>query len=271
MKLKKELTTITPLSKCLAMIFFILFPFIGFYLGMKYQQMITISNPIRGKQTTATSLTPMIHISLRDKDQVFYAKNNGKIMIFNDGLYFLEGQQLTSYPNAYSIQWMPLIHAPQGVQEDNFRQVYSMKQWSSPIYDFGFVMRWDSNHYYVYLHPVNPVNQLIPISSFTWSLNTMEKNEANVPEIDSLSPDGQYLSLNMYGCANCGAAAIKADTLLLNIATHKMKRIGDTIFFMWDKNGTYTYKPYKALPCADTTEGNECPADQSMPLQSGSL
>src|SRR5258706_5864740 len=37
MQLSKELTTVTPFSKYLAMVLFILFPFIGFYLGMQYQ------------------------------------------------------------------------------------------------------------------------------------------------------------------------------------------------------------------------------------------
>jgi hypothetical protein len=45
-KLPKWLTTVTPLSKALAMILFIALPFIGFYLGMKYQQQIMINPPV---------------------------------------------------------------------------------------------------------------------------------------------------------------------------------------------------------------------------------
>lgn len=43
-KLPKELTTITPLSKFLAMGLFILLPFVGFYLGTQYQEMMDIAN-----------------------------------------------------------------------------------------------------------------------------------------------------------------------------------------------------------------------------------
>lgn len=43
MKFPKELTTITPTSKILAAILFISLPFIGFFLGIRYQQ--TISPP----------------------------------------------------------------------------------------------------------------------------------------------------------------------------------------------------------------------------------
>lgn len=38
MKLAKSLTTVTPFSKFLAMLIFIIFPFIGFYLGILYQK-----------------------------------------------------------------------------------------------------------------------------------------------------------------------------------------------------------------------------------------
>jgi len=37
MSLPKELTTVTPLSKYLSMILFIILPFVGLYLGIKYQ------------------------------------------------------------------------------------------------------------------------------------------------------------------------------------------------------------------------------------------
>lgn len=38
MKLSKKLTTVTPFSKYLAMVLFIILPFVGFYLGIKYQE-----------------------------------------------------------------------------------------------------------------------------------------------------------------------------------------------------------------------------------------
>lgn len=44
-KLPKWLTTVTPFSKALAMILFIALPFLGFYLGTKYQQQVTVSIP----------------------------------------------------------------------------------------------------------------------------------------------------------------------------------------------------------------------------------
>lgn len=41
MTLPKYLTTVTPLSKIVALIILAVFPFVGFYLGMEYQKSIT--------------------------------------------------------------------------------------------------------------------------------------------------------------------------------------------------------------------------------------
>ncbi len=45
MKLPNFLTTVTPTSKLLALILFILLPFVGFYMGMKYQKLLTPTLP----------------------------------------------------------------------------------------------------------------------------------------------------------------------------------------------------------------------------------
>ena len=42
--LHKYLFTVTTFLKILAMILFIALPFLGFYLGMQYQKMLTITN-----------------------------------------------------------------------------------------------------------------------------------------------------------------------------------------------------------------------------------
>lgn len=42
MKLPKSVTTVTPLSKTLALLMFILFPIAGFYIGMQYQKALDI-------------------------------------------------------------------------------------------------------------------------------------------------------------------------------------------------------------------------------------
>ncbi len=53
-KFPKYLTTVTPLSKYLAMFLFITMPFVGFYLGVQYQKSITVK-PI---QLTSSAIKP---------------------------------------------------------------------------------------------------------------------------------------------------------------------------------------------------------------------
>lgn len=54
MKLAKKLTTATPLSKILAMVLFIALPFVGFYLGIRYQG---LNNTIKNVPQIQTQIT----------------------------------------------------------------------------------------------------------------------------------------------------------------------------------------------------------------------
>jgi len=59
-KLPKWLATVTPFSKLLAMSLFILFPFIGFYLGMQYQKILMGNSPIASEINKSKALEPTI-------------------------------------------------------------------------------------------------------------------------------------------------------------------------------------------------------------------
>lgn len=84
-KLPKWLTTVTPFSKALAMILFIAFPFLGFYLGMKYQEKLGITTAVITKVQQNKSLD-IIQISPSALDSNTYtAISNGiTIKIFPD-------------------------------------------------------------------------------------------------------------------------------------------------------------------------------------------
>jgi len=43
MKLSKQWTTVTPLSKAIALALFVALPFIGFYLGRQYQHAVEMA------------------------------------------------------------------------------------------------------------------------------------------------------------------------------------------------------------------------------------
>jgi hypothetical protein len=59
-KFPKWLTTVTPLSKALAMILFIALPFLGFYLGIQYQQKITVATPVVSEVQKIPTPTPTV-------------------------------------------------------------------------------------------------------------------------------------------------------------------------------------------------------------------
>lgn len=68
MKLPASLTTVTPLSKFIAMVLFVSLPFIGFYLGMEYQKKFgfeEIVNPIQYPNPSPTP-TPTINPAVTD-------------------------------------------------------------------------------------------------------------------------------------------------------------------------------------------------------------
>lgn len=93
MKLPKELTTVTPLSKYLAMILFISLPFIGFYIGIRYEESIVSVNDVNSQEVsvvptpTEYSPSPIVSsipvtqrdINKLDKGNLYLALNNNFI------------------------------------------------------------------------------------------------------------------------------------------------------------------------------------------------
>ncbi|MFA6081748.1 MAG: hypothetical protein WC741_05095 [Patescibacteria group bacterium] len=75
MSLPKWMTTVTPLSKALALIIFTSFPIIGFFLGIRYQKLVYLSE---------SSITPSISSTLVSPDNKVvssYTSILGKIKI----------------------------------------------------------------------------------------------------------------------------------------------------------------------------------------------
>lgn len=56
MKLPKELNTVTPLSKSLAIVLFIVLPIVGFFLGMRYQDLMDFTNKDKDNSEKACTL-----------------------------------------------------------------------------------------------------------------------------------------------------------------------------------------------------------------------
>jgi hypothetical protein len=79
-KLPAWLITVTPLSKALAMILFIALPFLGFYLGIQYQQKITIPTPTVTVNPTNTPSPTVTYTPLINTNNSESVQQNGITM-----------------------------------------------------------------------------------------------------------------------------------------------------------------------------------------------
>ena len=94
MPLSKTFTTVTPLSKSIALILFVSLPFIGFYLGAKFQKSITVCNSFVPIVTNTVS-TPTIAQNVSDIISI----------AFNDQTINLE--QKNTSPNSNNFLGLP--------------------------------------------------------------------------------------------------------------------------------------------------------------------
>jgi len=82
MKLPKELITVTPLSKFLAMILFVSLPVVGFLLGMRHQQIISSPSIITNYPTpTPSSESGSGCYYIENSEAACPKKDCGKILI----------------------------------------------------------------------------------------------------------------------------------------------------------------------------------------------
>lgn len=75
MKLPTSLTTITPFSRILALLMFITFPIVGFYIGMQYQKALDVylSYPSQVNTVTKQDATT-IKIDMSSIGKIMYAR-----------------------------------------------------------------------------------------------------------------------------------------------------------------------------------------------------
>ncbi|MDO8610221.1 MAG: hypothetical protein Q7R95_06740 [bacterium] len=90
MNLHKELTTVTLLSKRIALIMFITLPIIAFLFGMKYQQAIYSSNQLSNFSSTITKVTPTIFPPSSITPNQINQDNTSNWKIFSNEKYSFE-------------------------------------------------------------------------------------------------------------------------------------------------------------------------------------
>ena len=89
------------------------------------------------------------------------------------------------------------------------------------------------------------------------------------PKIESFSPEGRFVSLDLFGCWNCGGN--QPEKLLLDSQSFTTKNIGKVSQFSWTSNGNYEYKDYVVIDCKEPQPG-ECTQDtNTLPLKTGKM
>lgn len=141
---------------------------------------------------------------------------------------------------------------------------------------FVFVVEWDrsagqnqgswspyeAGRELFYYDRSNGLGKLNKIAAFT-----NDKAKMTYPKIDTFSQDSRYVSLQLFGCWNCGGH--QPETLLLDLKTLKTKNIGKVVQFSWGQNGGYQYKDYVVVACKEPQPG-ECTQDQNiLPVKTG--
>lgn len=267
MKLSKKPMAIA-LSRELILFLFVLLSIIAFILGLQFRtsnRTVSNSEKITNRNSNAISV-----LSFTQVDGKIYLK-------YNDQIY---GESTTEsiWPKKVDMSsqphWQQLLSGPTNIVTNgsystddilSFRIAPDQKS-------FAFVMEWSQKlvddvivDYKVYYYDATKqTNQLSNPIFFVKAFD--EKRD--IPVIDQISPDGKYISFNMYPCLQCSPG--KPETLLLNIARHQPKRIGFTTDFQWRKNetGKYQYREYISKACPDTRYPGQCFVDPtSLPLK----
>lgn len=244
----------------------------GFYYGNKQKN----TKPVKTAVSPTISLTqkPLVSQPVDEvKDEsivpitantVSFGRSSSTTVLRYRGKIYDDSDQFNMEGKAVAdeslYQWYGLVDAPAGVPAGEFMldEVFGFKI-APDQKSFLFVMRWNGS-YYVYYYNQGNANKLTLVRKFT-------EGPSNVPKIDQISNDGNYVSFNMYSCWNCGGH--QPETMLLNLSTLKMETIGKVSYFAWKENGNYEYKEYKVIPCEGESIGECFEKPENLPLKTG--
>ena len=81
MKLPKSLTTVTPFSKTLALVMFIIFPLAGFYIGMQYQKALDVYQSYSLINTGSAKDETTITVDMSSIGKVQYAHVGNTVIV----------------------------------------------------------------------------------------------------------------------------------------------------------------------------------------------
>ncbi len=98
--------------------------------------------------------------------------------------------------------------------------------------------------------------------------NSKEDNAYPVPIADANSKDGSLLSLKLYQCWNCGGHDPK--TVLINLNTKEIKKLGFVKDFVWTGDGSYSFKKIVYQECNYEEDSDCIPMIGKKPIETES-
>lgn len=267
------------------LILLVLGGFVGFYfLGKTSSTNNSVQNTVvsqsqltptlatESKQATIDKIKDIVPIN---ESTISFTNINNNIRLRYKGIIYEQSTgiynspQIVNISNQGSYTWYGLVDSP--------IKTVASKPFSDELFDFKvfpdlknfmFIMRWgkaDLSEEFKVFYYLSDQNKLLNPPNF-------ERGDAknyNVPKINQISQNGQYVAFSMFGCWNCGGH--QPETLLLNLVTNSTKRIGKVSLFNWKDQGGYEYKDYIVKECSASFEGpGQCSEDpKNLPLKTG--
>jgi len=210
---------------------------------------------------------------------VSFARVDGKTYLQYHGKIYDDTDQYNLHavtlPDSDKLTWYGLVDKPSEVPEGQFMldELFGFKL-AQDKKSFAFIMRWGKDtpnisYYLYYYNPVEKTRQSLLVQKFSPNTGV----SLYVAKIDQFSPEGNYLSLSMFPCWNCGGS--KPETNLVRLIDNTVKSIGRTSYFGWKGAGAYEYKEYVVISCPPPPTGGEgmigecSEKPENLPLKTG--
>ncbi|OGK63061.1 hypothetical protein A2334_00280 [Candidatus Roizmanbacteria bacterium RIFOXYB2_FULL_38_10] len=230
--LTKHGTHNNPVIKVIAAILFILFPIIGFAMGIQYQSIQSITN-IDQIKTNADSINKTeSNLNIQIDSNLKYIRLGNKYFDLNK----TPDSSIGQIPNT---KWFTILESNKEFGKTAKMFDYKIfPNTSVLIFTLALDPTLSTNEgmilYKTYFYNGN---KSILVYESVWSYS----HHPSVPRIGEISKDGQYLTLYIYGCWNCGGSAPETHIIDLKNSDNNYKNLGPIEKITWGNSGAYSY------------------------------
>lgn len=235
-----------------------------------------------GVETVTVTVTPEVAFVDTDvvtpgPNTVSFARNGDTLLLKYRNKIYDETNQTGMEPlkniKEEDYTWFGLVNAPDFVPPGEFMydEVFGLKT-APDKKSFVFIMRWgpkvtdqDTIEYYVYHYSPSPSAKVHLVKKFT----PKEKYEGGyyVPKMDVFNSTGDFFSLQMYPCWNCGGG--RPAHLIVDWQARTFKFLGPVSYFGFGEGRTYSYKESKEIDCVGESIGSCYEKPENLPVKQG--